>query len=86
MGVKMNKDNDSVTAFNFYNEVQLNVASGNSAIRAIQSNKQDSGKEGSGDIDKYIKKVENLLKRDEYKRAKELLFDLETYNLSALQI
>lgn len=81
----MNKDNDSTMIFNIYNEGQLNVASDSSTINATQNNKQDSGKEEPSDIYKKIKKIENLNKRSEFEKAKELLFDLETNNLSAEQ-
>lgn len=78
----MGNDKETATIVNVYEGGQVNVAYDNSTINAMQDNGKDWEKERIGNNEKIIKKVQNLIMRGEYERAKELLFELETNNLS----
>lgn len=75
----MEKNDESVKIINVG---QMNIACDNSTINATQDIMQDCKKEEIKDNKKIIKKVENLIKRCEYEKAKELLFELEVNNQS----
>ena len=78
----MGNDKETATIVNVYEGGQVNVAYDNSTINAMHDNAKDWEKERIGNNEKIIKKVQNLIMRGEYERAKELLFELETNNLS----